>query len=185
MNMKSLKFTGAFAVAAALVGAISVASNPDYFMRVSARANAAFAVDPLIAIGASKSHDNFSDDPLWIASMRGSAETVHELFAAGYEADSWNNTALMVAASNGHIEVVDLLIESGADKNARGGIIPQSVLEQAAARGNAGVVDLLIERGVDLGDSGVEAAKTADISGHPEIAQKIRDASGRTIELNI
>ena len=60
--------------------------------------------------------------------------------------DEDNNTALMKAAAQGHIEVVRFLVEQGADFNIRNGQ-EQDALMLAAAGGHLAVTTFLIDRG--------------------------------------
>ena len=51
---------------------------------------------------------------LIVAADRGHLEVVRLLIEAGADA----NVAIAIAAQNGHLEVVELLLQAGADKNA-------------------------------------------------------------------
>ena len=90
------------------------------------------------------------------AAAKGEISEVKHLLKGGFlrrpdvEAkDSNGMTALHHAARNGHIEVVRLLLDSGATVDAREqvGITPLSL---AASRGHAVVIQLLSERGGDV-----------------------------------
>ncbi|KAI0902853.1 ankyrin [Ustulina deusta] len=59
-------------------------------------------------------------------------------------------TPLHMAAENGHEAVVQLLIEAGAECNARRGILGMSPLHFAAKSGHIDVTQVLIEKGADI-----------------------------------
>lgn len=63
-----------------------------------------------------------------------------------------NQTALILAANCAYIEVVQLLVEAGADVNACDNY--GSVLLRAARNGHAKVVEYLVARGADVNAAG-------------------------------
>ncbi|KAJ7822839.1 hypothetical protein B0H13DRAFT_2376426 [Mycena leptocephala] len=65
----------------------------------------------------------------------------------GHNALDWN--ALQAASSKRHINIVQLLIEYGADVNAQGGEYG-STLQAASFRGHIDIIQLLIEHGADV-----------------------------------
>ena len=67
--------------------------------------------------------------------------------------DEYNDTALMKAAGQGHIEVVRFLVEQGADLNIRNNQ-RQNALMFAAAGGHFAVVIFLIDNGADRSSLG-------------------------------
>ena len=62
------------------------------------------------------------------------------------------DTALTTASCEGHVEIVELLLDSGADVNARGGAecTNPTALEAAAEFGHEEVTKLLLARGADV-----------------------------------
>ena len=95
------------------------------------------------------------------AATNGDATKVRELLAQGIPVDlrddwnmPWDQTALMYAARNGHLEVVRILLKAGAnvaakDKNARESDGENQPLHHAAAGGNVAVIEELIAAGAD------------------------------------
>ena len=59
-------------------------------------------------------------------------------------------TPLMVAAAAGEVAAVKVLIENGADVNAKDGVRAQTPLMYAAASNRAAVIELLAANGADL-----------------------------------
>ncbi|KAF3762568.1 ankyrin, partial [Cryphonectria parasitica EP155] len=59
------------------------------------------------------------------------------------------DTALQEAAFGGHAEIVQVLLDRGADVRAEGGTFG-GALQAAAYRGHTAVVDLLLDRGADV-----------------------------------
>lgn len=93
--------------------------------------------------------------PLHLASFFGQYDAAKLLLesgakVAGRSRKPLENTPLNAAAAGNHLEVCRLLLDSGADPNARqsGGYVP---LHAAAQNGNRALVELLLERGVDRG----------------------------------
>jgi ankyrin repeat protein len=64
--------------------------------------------------------------------------------------DEQGLTALARAAQRGHVAVVQLLLEKGADIDASGGVAKRTPLMLATISGHEEVARLLIERGADL-----------------------------------
>jgi ankyrin repeat protein len=93
------------------------------------------------------------DQKLLITAVReGSLKDLKELMARGVEVDGdlkYGSSALMIAASRGHENVVRFLASHGAKVNRRNkfGISP---LSEAADRGHHGVVRTLVEFGADV-----------------------------------
>lgn len=141
------------------------------------------------------------ETPLMTASRAGSAAGVRLLIAAGANVNvsesSRKQTALMWAAAQGHVEVVQELVKAGADLEARtmvrprlmyadetnGGAFDVGVVEQlggfspllfAARNGHVDVARVLLDAGADIeGVAGNQASPlvVATHSGHTQLAQ--------------
>jgi ankyrin repeat protein len=100
----------------------------------------------------------------------------------GIHATWVGRTPLHEAAVRGEAEVGRLLIERGADVNARGGGYDATPLHNAAICGHRELVDLLLAANADRnavdGGLGATAAEWADFSGHAELAGYLRRLPG-------
>jgi ankyrin repeat protein len=116
--------------------------------------------------------------PLHIAAHYGHADVVSLLLHNNAPVDlrsanQMANTALHAALAGRRANVVPVLLDAGADVNARqhGG---WTALHAAAANGDRALVELLLSRGADAAianDAGVTAASIARERGHAAIAE--------------
>ena len=93
---------------------------------------------------------------------------------------SYRDRALNLAAQNGHVEVVKLLLEAGAEIDAAnlGG---STALHLAAVNGCTGVVRLLLAAGADQNLTDQRGDRPMDFAieqGHHEIAQLLESEHG-------
>jgi ankyrin repeat protein len=91
--------------------------------------------------------------PLYLAAQQGHAKVIEALVAAGADAKSANangTTALMVAAASGEVDAVRVLVDKGADVNAKDGVREQTPLMYAAANNRAAVIEYLASKGANL-----------------------------------
>jgi ankyrin repeat protein len=90
-------------------------------------------------------------DKLCDASARGDLERVRVLLTEGADLETTTDpagaTPLLLACANGHLRVAELLIEKGADVQARN-TSRQNALTLAAQGGHRQLADYLMSRGV-------------------------------------
>ncbi|MCJ1267408.1 hypothetical protein MMC22_007293 [Lobaria immixta] len=99
----------------------------------------------------------------------------HSVFG-NYDVDY--GTVLIAASAKGHENVVQILMDAGADLNAQGGFYG-NVLQAASAKGHEKVVQILIDAGADLNAQGGwfgNALQAASAEGHDEVVQILIDA---------
>jgi ankyrin repeat protein len=114
---------------------------------------------------------------LHIASRHGKADVVRLLLQQNHAdvdaRDNLNQTPLHEASTNGHLKVVELLLDHKADVNATT-TAQNTPLHGASESGHLEVVQMLLKRGADMrmrnGGNGspLEVART---SGHAEVAE--------------
>lgn len=144
-----------------------------------ARLRALLAEDPSLA--RAYSSDGFTALH-YVAFFNGNVDLALALLEAGAEVDAVarNNqqvTPLHSAAAHSHAAIIRLLLERGANVNARqqGGETP---LMEAAQNGETELVDLLFEHGANAAlttDDGRTAADFARAAGHAELAAALHD----------
>ncbi len=88
-------------------------------------------------------------------------------------------TALMIAANAGSVEVVKQLIAHGADVNAAESRKGQTALMWAAAEGHPDVVQVLIENKADVNAASKSGFTRAGLRGGQERSEIGAEAAGR------
>lgn len=108
-------------------------------------------------------------EALWAAAKSGDKAGVERALAAGVPVDAgtrYQQTALMFAAQYGHLDVVELLIEKGANINQKDTFYGVTPLMAAMQDGHVAVMKLLLEKGADGANAALNAgirAKDAEL----------------------
>jgi len=119
----------------------------------AARGDDVEIADLLLRAGADANASNrYGVPPLHLACLNGNAAMIDRLTRAGADSNASVNgeTMLMTAARSGRVDAVTLLLDRGADVNARESWRGQTALMWAAAEGHAAVVRVLTARGADV-----------------------------------
>lgn len=93
-----------------------------------------------------------------------------EGIAPNGRADVWGRTALLEAVDRGHVEMVRLLLDAGADPDLRGG--GHAPLVRAALLGHAQITGMLLKHGADpdiKSSDGNTALTAAATMNRPEV----------------
>ena len=133
----------------------------------------------VVSIVRSKRHP----DLLRRAAYDGNVETVEDLLAKGVDKDTrgqFGYTALMAAAMMGHTSIVLLLLNKGADLEARNGVASrgENALLLAATFGHTYVAKLLLDKGADIearNRQGYTAVMKAAEAGHADLVMQLAD----------
>jgi uncharacterized protein len=130
----------------------------------------------------------YSVDSFGECALKGDLEAVGLFLKSGMSVDAKDSksfTALMISAWHGQTEVVKLLLDRGADMNARietGAVKGATALILAAGLGHTEVVKLLLDKGADMN---VRSAKGRTVlmyaaighaeSGHGDVVKLLLD----------
>ncbi|KAH8848034.1 hypothetical protein MCOR27_007930 [Pyricularia oryzae] len=90
---------------------------------------------------------------LYYTSFIGLKQAVIQLLAEGADVDAqggWYCSALQAASSQRHIDIVDLLLENGADINIYGGYGDVSALQFALLQNHMDMFEFMLKRGADI-----------------------------------
>ena len=130
----------------------------------------AAVVDALLAHGAeARAKDSQGNEALLVAASSGELATCATILHAGANASvsspaPWAVTALMRAAANGHVSVVELLLASGAEANTRAGarMHGATALYLAAQGTHSAAVEALLRSGAAV-DAPVDEVHTTPL----------------------
>ena len=119
------------------------------------------------------------ESPLMLASLKGHLDLARKLVERGADVNKTGWTPLHYAATNGHLQIIDLLLENHAyiDAESPNGTTP---LMMAAQYGSASAVKLLLEAGADgtvknqLGLTAIDFANKASRSDSAELIAAAR-----------
>jgi ankyrin repeat protein len=173
-------------IARALIAAKAAVDVPNDFgvtpLLAASRNGDAPMVELLLRAGADpkRSHPE-GETPLLSAARAGSVPAVRLLLARGVDVNHaeqfQQTTALMWAAAEGHLDVVDLLLEAGADPNRQGHVTSLTTrhnadhptggftaLMFAARNGNEAIVRKLLARGANINLKNGDAASAAMVA---------------------
>lgn len=106
---------------------------------------------PLLAVALADAEDERID---WLdAAREGKLAIIKTMLQNGFDIETKSdsgNTALKIASKKNHFELIDYLIEQGADVNSRSTRNRSTPLHAAAYRGHYEVVQLLLKHGADI-----------------------------------
>jgi len=144
----------------------------------AARYGDAALVRRLLGAGASAAAQNvFGVTPMSEAALIGSEPVIRELLAAGVSPDSPNpegETALMLVVRTGQVDAAQVLIDAGADVNAKEHWAGQTALMWAGAQLQPKMVKLLLANGAQVDARSTVREWTRKVSSEPrpkELAQ--------------
>jgi uncharacterized protein len=125
--------------------------------------------------------------PLYLAGQQGHGKIIQALVKAGGDVKAGTpngTTPLMAASASGELEAVRVLVENGADVNARDGVRLQTPLMYAAASNRAAVITYLVSKGADLkatskvSDLANLSREGAGFGGNPQVPGGAQGAPG-------
>jgi ankyrin repeat protein len=139
-------------------------NNGDPVLVIAVRAGNAASVDVLLATRLNvNAKTKFGDTAMMVAALSGRLDLVKKLRARGAEINPTGWTPLIYAATGGSDDVVRYLLAEGADINAAS---PNgtTALMMAAREGKGSTVELLVARGADVSRRNQNGASALDLA---------------------
>ncbi len=125
------------------------------------------------------------DQGLLINARDGNLDKVKDLIAQGANLETKDNTALHNACSNGHLKIVEYLIDKGASLKAKNkdGKTP---LELAVQKGYTDIVQTIEQIQSDLNEKLLSAVKNGDLNKVEDLISQgtsleVKDSNGNTL----
>ncbi len=133
---------------------ITKANNGQTTLHIAAISGSKETTEWLISKGADlEAIDNANNTPLTNAIFRRNSDAAKVLIERGANVNKhglWNWLPIQVAAEFGPKEIVELLIEKGADIPVEQGPVSYQLLNASCSRGLEKLFEILVERGFDL-----------------------------------
>jgi ankyrin repeat protein len=114
---------------------------------------------------------------LQVAYDRGHEFILEKLLVAGETQNKDDNSALQAACVDGHEQVAQLLLDRGAEVNARSGHYGNA-LQAACANGHQKLAQTLLGQGAEVyapGGYHASALRAAEVNGHQKVVQLLRN----------
>ncbi len=124
---------------------------------------------------------------LVVATNKGDVASVQKILNSGSDIDMYSiNFALIQASSGGHSDIVNLLLETGANVHVPSSMHKETALVIASREGYTEIVRILIEAGTDVDSQNSlykeTALMVASREGHTEIVRLLLEA-GADVDL--
>jgi uncharacterized protein len=154
-------------------------------LALAAEQGNAVIIDQMLKAGADPNDPihfvNAAETPLHHVARAGSVDSVNALILAGAKInarETWNGqSAIMWAAAEGHAQVVQALIDGGADIHARSNGTTTPFLF-AVRKGDIATVQVFLKAGIDVNEKRVDQATpllVAIINGHEDLVDLLLD----------
>ena len=147
-------------------------ANPEQELKSAAWKGDSSAVLAALAEGADVNASSTSSDTALYYAVAGKHVEIARLLVA-HHADVFNDgDALLKAVESGDVELVKLLLDSGADPNrAKNG----SLFVRVVANGNTTIIQLFLDAGADLSRFGGSALVAAVAKGNQPVVEALLD----------
>ena len=125
--------------------------------------------------------------PLYYATHLGLRDTTHRLLKNGADANEPTSNLLRTASEKGYYQIVQCLLDYGADVNARSGWRSTTALIEASRKGHYQIVQLLLDHGAEINArrrgvfGSATAIAVASATGHHKIVQLLLEHGAEVI----